>query len=81
MAWIRRVEITAATGALKQDFDAAIARAGRVWNIVHVMSVNPPILRASMELYKAIMHAPSPITRRQRELVATVVSATLACHY
>ena len=81
MAWIRRVEIADATGALRDEFDAAIARAGRVWNIVHVMSVNPPILRANMELYKAVMHAPSPITRRQRELVATVVSATLGCHY
>jgi alkylhydroperoxidase family enzyme len=45
------------------------------------MSVNPRVLKASMEQYKAIMFGPSPLSRVQRELLATVVSAEVGCHY
>jgi len=68
-------------GALKVEFDSAQERAGRVWNIVHVMSVNPGALSASMGMYDAVMHAESPLSRFQREMLATVVSAELACAY
>jgi alkylhydroperoxidase family enzyme len=34
-----------------------------------------------MELYKAIMFGPSSLSRQERELVATVVSATNECFY
>ena len=34
-----------------------------------------------MELYKAIMFGPSSLTRQERELIATVVSATNDCYY
>ena len=33
------------------------------------------------QFYVAIMHGKSPLTRFQRELVATAVSAELDCHY
>lgn len=81
MAWIEQVPLDKATGVLKEEFDEAIERSGRVWNIVHIMSLNPPQLQASMALYKTIMHAESPLSRFQRELIATVVSAELACPY
>lgn len=81
MPWIRQVPIDRATGTLKRLFDAALHRAGRVWHIVHIMSVNPPVLGSSMRLYGAIMSGPSPLTRVQRELLATVVSAELECFY
>lgn len=81
MPWIHQVPIDQATGDLKAEFDQAIRRAGRVWNIVHVMSLNPRVLKASMDFYLAIMYGPSPLTRAQRELLATVVSAELRCRY
>lgn len=81
MAWIDQVQIEHATGMLKQEFDAALERADRVWNIVHVMSVNPEVLSASMGMYSALMHGESPLTRQQREMLATVVSAELECVY
>lgn len=62
-------------------FEAAVARAGRVWNIVRIMSLNPPVLDASMRFYGAVLFGPSPLSRVQRELLATVVSAELGCHY
>jgi alkylhydroperoxidase family enzyme len=81
MAWIRQVPIAEATGSLKEEFDKAIRRSGRVWHIVQVMSLNPRVLKASMDFYRAVMYGPSPLSRIQRELLATVVSAELGCRY
>ncbi len=81
MPWIEQVPIERATGLLRKLFDQAKERAGRVWKIVHVMSVNPPVLRDSMRFYVSVMMGRSPLTRAQRELLATVVSAELDCHY
>ena len=81
MPWIDQVPVKEATGLLKQLFDAAIKRAGRVWRIVHAMSLNPPALRDSIKFYATIMMRESPLTRVQRELLATVVSDELDCHY
>jgi alkylhydroperoxidase family enzyme len=81
MAWIKQVPIPEAEGLLKEQFDAALTRAGRVYNIVHAMSVSPRVMRDSIGLYLTLMHGESPLTRVQRELLATVVSAELGCHY
>jgi alkylhydroperoxidase family enzyme len=81
MAWIRLTEPEEATGPLKREYDAAMQRAGRIWNIVSLMSPNPRVLRASMDFYGAIMHGPSPLSRGQREMLAVVVARTLGCRY
>ena len=81
MAHIRLVEPHEATGALKAQYDAAVARAGRVWNIVKTMSPNPPVLEASMRLYGTAMKGASPLSRVQRELLAVVVSRVNDCFY
>lgn len=81
MPWIEQVPIEEADGLLKQQFDEAIKRAGRVWHIVHVMSLNPEMMRDSIRFYRTIMFGESPLSRVQRELLATVTSAELDCHY
>lgn len=81
MPWIKVFSLEEATGFLKEQYDAALKRAGRIWNIVAIMSQNPPVLKASMDLYGALMHGPSPLSRGQRELLATVVSAQNHCLY
>lgn len=81
MAHIRLVGPEDARGPLKRIYDAAIARAGRVYNIVRTMSPNPPVLEASMGLYIEVMKGKSGISRRERELVATVVSRANDCFY
>jgi uncharacterized peroxidase-related enzyme len=78
---IRLIDPDDATGPLKEEYEAAVERAGKVYNIVRSMSLNPAVLRQSMELYKAIMFGPSGLTRQERELLATVVSATNECYY
>lgn len=81
MPFIRRIPVSEATGWLKKQFDAALERAGRVWHIVHVMSLNPRIMDASMKLYGAIMFGSSPLSRVQREILAVVTSDANDCFY
>ncbi len=82
MAWIKTVPPAEATGLLARLYDAAVARAGKVFNVIRLQSPRPHILRASTVLYAEIMHAPrSPLSRAQREMIATVVSRANACEY
>lgn len=81
MPWIHQIPLAEATGLLKQEFDKALQRAGRVWHIVHIMSLNPRVLKASIEHYGAVMYGQSPLSRAQRELLATVVAAENHCYY
>ena len=81
MTWIHTILPEAAAGRLKKSYDAAIARAGRVFGIVRTMSLAPAVLDASMTLYQRIMFASEGLSRRQREMLATVVSRANDCHY
>ncbi len=81
MAHLRLIDPADATGALAEEYAAAVKRAGRVFGIVRSMSLRPGVLRRSMDLYTAIMHGPSGLSRHDRELVATVVSAANECYY
>jgi alkylhydroperoxidase family enzyme len=81
MPHLRLIPEDEAEGMLKEEYDAAVERAGKVFNILKSMSLNPPVLRASMELYRAIMFGESGLTRKERELLATVTSSEQSCHY
>jgi len=81
MAWINTIEPDDATGELKAEYDKAIGRAGKVFNILKVQSLNTQSLRASMELYLATMYSPSGLSRPEREMLATVVSQANHCFY
>ena len=81
MPHIRLIEVDEATGPLREECDAAIDRAGKVFNIVKAMSLRPRVLKRSMELYKEVMFGPSELSRAERELLATVVSRHNDCHY
>lgn len=81
MPHLRLIDVSEATGALKAEYDAAVVRAGKVFNIVRSMSLRPAVLSRSMELYRAIMFEPSGLSRQERELLATVVSRANECFY
>jgi alkylhydroperoxidase family enzyme len=81
MAHIELVPDDAATGRLKELYDAAIKRAGRVFGIVRTMSLNPPVMEASMGFYMHIMKGPSGLSRQDREMLATVTSWANDCYY
>ena len=81
MAWIETVDPEKAQGDLKREYKAAIARAGKVYNIVKLSSLRPDILRSWVDLYVLLMHRERQLSRRQREMIAVVVSAANNCSY
>jgi alkylhydroperoxidase family enzyme len=81
MPRIETVAVEDATGLLKVEYDAAITRTGRVYNIVALQSLNPPVMRAGLRLYQTLMLGPGPLGRREREMLATVTARELDCFY
>lgn len=81
MAYIRTVSPEEATGKLRRMYDAAVGRAGRLFNIIRIQSLNPPALQASNQFYMVLMKGPGPLERPIREMLATVTSRTLDCFY
>ena len=81
MPFLRLIGPDEATGPLEREYEAAVERAGKVFNIVKAMSLRPSVLRRSMQLYREIMFGPSELSRIERELLAVVVSAANDCHY
>ena len=81
MAYLRLVNEGEASGLLKEEYDSAVARAGKVFNIVKAMSLRPGLLRRSMQLYREAMFCRSGLSRIERELLAVVVSRANDCHY
>ena len=81
MPYIKQITIDRASGLLKRELEKAVARAGRVWNIVQIMSLNPRVMKTSMDMYGATMFAESPLSRQQREMLAVVVSKVNSCDY
>lgn len=81
MAFIKTIDDEQADGELRRQYDLAIKRAGRVYNIVKLMGLRPAHLKASIDLYLAVMHGPGGLTRAQREMLAVAVSKANDCHY
>lgn len=81
MPFIKQYTLNEATGMVKQELEKAVKRAGRVWNIVQIMSQNGRVMKSSMEMYGATMFAESPLSRMQREMLAVVVSKINHCVY
>jgi len=82
MPWIRTIAPGEATGLLKRIYDEALARAGKVFNVVRLQSLRPEVLDAGLALYKELMFSPkSPLSRAQREMIAVAVSRANECHY
>ncbi|HEX6302013.1 MAG TPA: carboxymuconolactone decarboxylase family protein [Acidimicrobiia bacterium] len=69
------------TGVARGEYDAALRRVGRIWNIVSIQCQLPEVMRDSMRIYRSIMYGPSPLTRAQREMMAVVTSQVNECHY
>jgi len=81
VAYLRLIGENEAEGPLREEYEAAVDRAGKVFNILKAMSLRPGVLRASMALYREIMFGESGLSRKERELLATVASAAQDCHY
>jgi alkylhydroperoxidase family enzyme len=81
MAFIRTIPPEAADGDLARIYGDAVKRAGKVYRILQLQSLNPDVLAASLQIYKAIMYGPSPLSRVEREAIAVTVSRVNECFY
>ncbi|MCA1031486.1 carboxymuconolactone decarboxylase family protein [Bacillus timonensis] len=77
-ARIKMLEVHEAEGKLLELYDRFN---GKMANILKVQSLNPKSLEAHLSYYKVIMFGKSPLSRRMREMIATVVSTTNECFY
>ena len=81
MSFFEEIYITDAKGLLQKEYNAALNRSGRIWNIVKYMSIHPEAMKRSMESNNCLMFAPSPLNRSEREMLAVVISARNGCVY
>ena len=61
-----------------------VPEAFRVPDRDHILAahgVHPRVMRHHYDLYVALMHRPGPLERRQREMIAVLVSARNRCRY
>ncbi|MCA1673283.1 MAG: carboxymuconolactone decarboxylase family protein [Actinobacteria bacterium] len=79
--WIESIAPAHATGELKDLYERIGGARGGVAQIHLAQSLNPRVLAAHFELYKALMFQPSPLSRADREALAVVVSRANACAY
>jgi uncharacterized peroxidase-related enzyme len=81
MSWIHEVPEDEADAALRPIYAAITQQRGKVARILSVQSLDPPALQHHLDLYMALMFAPGPLSRREREAIAVTVSAANGCAY
>lgn len=82
MAWIKMINETNAEGKLKDLYKKmANPTTQKVANVLKIHSLKPNILEAHFNLYREIMFKKSNISRKQREMIAVMVSNVNECHY
>ncbi len=82
IAWIETIAESNASGELKRAYQrSGDAKSGQVDHIMKIHSLNPASLIDHLHLYKTLMHADSPLTRVQREMIGVAVSEINRCEY
>jgi uncharacterized peroxidase-related enzyme len=81
MAWVQTVSAEAATGNLRALYQRVRERAGVVPNIAKLQSLRPDTASRGFDLYCQVMDDPTGISKRERVLIATVVSKVNGCLY
>ena len=81
MAWVSTIPEEQAEGPLREVYRKARERAGRVPNIAKVQSLRPDATGRGFDLYCTLMDSPTGLSRRERVLIATVVSKVNGCLY
>jgi len=81
MAFIDYISYQDASDTLKKLYARLGGKNKQPANIVRIAGPNPKAMDAHIAFYRAVMFQKSPLSRQQREMVATVVSAINHCHY
>jgi len=81
LTWIKTIPEDKATGDLKRAYEAVTRARGKVSNIMRAQSLNPNGLRCHLELYVSLVYGKSGLSRGEREMIATAISAHNRCDY
>jgi len=91
MAWIRTIPLTQADEALKKALEAQHRLYPKEYerdpgddgaaSIVATHTLIPEALHHAFATFGVLLGPDLPLTRRQHEMITTVVSATNRCHY
>ena len=81
MSWIKTVPYAEASGELKKIYDETKVKFGEIINLVKIQSLRPGTMAIGRSLYRHLMTIPDGLNRRERVLIATVVSSLNGCHY
>ena len=81
MSWIQTIPYAEASDELKKIYDETKAKFGKVINLVKIQSLRPDTMAIGRNLYRHIMTIPDGLTRKERVLIATVVSSLNGCYY
>lgn len=81
MSWIKEIAPAEAVGKLGEIYAELEKKRGKVSNILQVHSLRPEAMVAHLTLYMDLLFAPGGLSRKQRELIAVVVSRGNGCDY
>jgi len=81
LTWIKTIPEDKATGDLKRAYEQVLRARGKISNIMRAQSLNPASLRSFLDLYVGLVFGKSGLTRGEREMIATVISAHNHCAY
>ncbi len=81
MAWIKTIHENDATGSLKNIYEDAGEKRGKLSNILRVHSLNPKALEDHLNLYMTLMFKKSGLRRFEKEMIAVLVSVSNQCEY
>jgi alkylhydroperoxidase family enzyme len=79
MAWVKIIPAEHATGELKRAYELRGVDEGTIRPPYEGLTNNGAILGKLIEFSDEVMYGPSPLTRLQREMIATHVSAINQC--
>jgi len=81
MSWIKMISYEESDGELREQFEPLQYAPGKIDHILQIHSLIPSSITSHHEFYRDIMFKPSDLSRKERELIATVVSIINECHY
>lgn len=81
MSWIQEIHTPEPGTPLDAAYQRLVQERGRVANILRVHSLRPEAMLHHLDLYMGLLFGPGGLSRRQRELIAVVVSRANQCDY
>ena len=81
MPFVKTVPFEEADGEVKTSYDRMLQNSGRIANVIAVSSLRPHLMTTLSAHGRSVMGTESGLTPAERQMVATVVSATNKCQY